>query len=83
MATNKPAATATATTPPAWWPQTLIDETEAGKLLGVSPETLRDWRCRRTVPLPFVKIGAAVRYVPSDLWEYLNAHTVRPAAVCA
>jgi hypothetical protein len=71
-----------ATNPPEWWPKKLVDETVAADLLGLTVPTLRDWRCRRTVDLPFVKLGAAVRYSPDDMWVWLNRNTVRPA-VCA
>jgi hypothetical protein len=69
------------TTPaPDWWPKQLIDEHEAGKLLNVPVVTLRDWRCRKSSTLPYIKLGknirATVKYEPSAIWRWLCANTV-------
>jgi hypothetical protein len=63
--------------PPEWWPKALIDERRASELLDVPVVTLRDWRCRRTRDLPFVKLGASVKYNPVDVWAWLCRNTVR------
>ena len=63
---------------PDWWPKTLLDESSTAELLGLTIPTLRDWRCRRTRALPFLKLGASVRYNPDDIWKWLCANTVRP-----
>jgi hypothetical protein len=67
---------------PSWWPEGLIDENRTAELIGLTVPTLRDWRCRKTRALPYVKLGAAVRYNPDALWEWVNRNTVRPM-VCA
>lgn len=36
--------------------------------LGLSPQTLANWRCTRRNPLRFVKIGRSVRYRRS-VWQ--------------
>lgn len=59
----------------------LIDEHRAAELLGLTIPTLRDWRCRKTRDLPYVKLGAAVRYEPDAVWRWLRANTVEPMAV--
>jgi len=52
-----------------------LNDEQAAKRLGVSPATLRSWRCREIGP-PFVKLGpgiqAAVRYNPDDLDEFMR-----------
>lgn len=40
--------------------------------LGLSTQTLANWRCTRRNPLPFVKIGRSVRYRRS-VWQALAA----------
>jgi hypothetical protein len=50
----------------------LLSTTEAGRLLGVSPRTLEDWRLRGGGPL-FRKIGRRiVRYLLSDLLAFVR-----------
>lgn len=50
-------------------------ETEAASLLGLSVKTLRAWRCHGRGPR-FVKFGRAVRYLRSDLDEFIRKNTV-------
>jgi excisionase family DNA binding protein len=45
-----------------------ITLTEAARLVGVNPRTLRKW------PLPFVTVGRVVRVRLSDLDDFLLAH---------
>lgn len=52
----------------------LITERQAATFLGVSPATLRVWRCTRRVQLPFVKVGRAVRYDERDLLAFVTAN---------
>lgn len=53
----------------------LLNDNEAAIKLGVSPATLRSWRCRGIGP-PFIKLGsssnASVRYNPIDLDDFLR-----------
>lgn len=51
-----------------------VDTDGAAERLGVTPETLRNWRWRGDGP-PFVKLGRAVRYRLSDLSAWLDAQT--------
>lgn len=62
---------------PEWWPARLLDETETAELLGLSVPTLRDWRCRKTRALPYLKLGASVRYDPDAAWRWLSANAVQ------
>ncbi len=49
----------------------LLHETEVAKILSVKVSTLRRWRWAGEPP-PFIKIGAAVRYDPQALKDYLT-----------
>ena len=56
-------------------PRDLLNDNQTAVRLGVSPATLRSWRCRGIGP-PFIKLGlssnASVRYNPIDLDEFLR-----------
>ena len=53
----------------------LLSESQAAELLQVSPGTLSVWRSTGRYALPFVKIGARVRYRRSDLQSWLDSRT--------
>lgn len=55
----------------------LLTESEAAQFLTVSVAALRAWRFRGKGPL-YLKLGAAVRYRPVDLQQYLDAVVVDP-----
>ena len=57
-------------------PSPLVDEKVAAEILGITPGTLSVWRCVRRYPLPFVKIGKAVRYRMADLEQFIESRTV-------
>jgi hypothetical protein len=47
--------------------------------LGIrSRKTSQNLRLQGREPLPYIKIGHAVRYPAPDVWAYLEKHTVRP-----
>jgi len=50
----------------------LINEHETAARLGLAVATLRRWRWARRGPR-WVRIGAAVRYAPSDLLAFVEA----------
>ncbi len=50
----------------------LVNETEAARILNIKVATLRRWRWAGS-RLRFIKIGAAVRYDPADLAEFIKA----------
>ncbi len=57
--------------------QRLVTEKQAGKLLSVSPRTLRNWRTRGGGPR-FVKIsGRCIRYRIADIYEWTKGRTKR------
>ena len=47
-----------------------ISESEAAKRLNVRPVTMRDWR-RKGMGPPFYRCGRLVRYLPSEVAEWL------------
>ncbi len=51
----------------------LLAEKEAADFLQLSPGTLSVWRSTGRYALPFVKIGARVRYRRSDLQSWLDS----------
>ena len=58
----------------------LLDETAAAAYLDLRPGTLSVWRSTRRYKLPYVKIGACVRYRKGDLDAFVQARTVDPEA---
>ncbi|MFZ1936148.1 MAG: helix-turn-helix domain-containing protein [Thermoguttaceae bacterium] len=61
-------------------PSPLLDEKQAAEILNVTPGTLSVWRCTRRYPIPYVKVGRAVRYRLVDLEKFLASRTVGAAA---
>lgn len=57
----------------------LLTPADIGRRLGVSVETLRDWRYRRMGPR-YVRVGRNVRYDPRDVDAWQRAQTVDPSA---
>jgi predicted DNA-binding transcriptional regulator AlpA len=53
-----------------------LDTVEAAAYLGKQPATLVVWRCTKRYPLPYLKIGGAVRYEESDLIAFLESRKV-------
>ena len=62
-------ATATNTPP-------LVDANRAAEILGIAVGTLSVWRCTQRYPLPYAKIGRAVRYNVADLEDFISSRTV-------
>jgi predicted DNA-binding transcriptional regulator AlpA len=54
-----------------------ITDIEAAGRLGLAVATLRQWRYRGRGP-KFMRFGRAVRYLPSDLDEFVRESTVTP-----
>lgn len=49
---------------------------EAARYLGVKAQTLRAWRSRGTVKIPFIKLGKAVIYRVADLDAFIERNRV-------
>ena len=47
---------------------------EAAEYLGVKKQSLETWRCTGRYAIPYVRIGAAIRYNQSDLDAYIAAN---------
>jgi len=56
----------------------LVDEREAARILCVSPGTLSVWRSTRRWPLPYAKLGKAIRYSTAALEKFVAERTVVP-----
>lgn len=50
----------------------LLNERDVAHAVGMSLGTVRRWRLLKDGP-PYLKIGASVRYRPSDLADWLKA----------
>ena len=53
-----------------------LKDTEAAKLLGLHPQTLRNMRCKREGPV-YYKLNRAVRYLEKDLLDYLEKRKIQ------
>ena len=49
----------------------LLTPEQVARLTGLSPETLAQWRSQKR-GIPYLKMGRAVRYHPSDVQNYLE-----------
>jgi excisionase family DNA binding protein len=59
----------------------LLTDKEAADALGVSKSTLQAWRCTGRVPLPFIKLGRAVRYRREDIAAFIEQHAAEHTGV--
>ena len=57
-----------------------LTEREVAALLGLSVATLRAWRHRGKGPR-FLRLGRSVRYLPSDLADFVRASAVDTRSV--
>ncbi len=57
-----------------------LTEREVADLLGLSVATLRAWRHRGKGPR-FLRLGRSVRYLPSDLADFVRASAVDTRSV--
>jgi predicted DNA-binding transcriptional regulator AlpA len=59
----------------------LLNAKEASRYLGVKEQTLAQWRCFKIGP-KYIKLGRkSVRYVQSDIDNYLKQCLVEPSGV--
>jgi hypothetical protein len=55
-----------------------IDTAAAAALIGISPATLRDWKCQRIGP-PYIQLSSrCVRYTIKDLEKFVSDRRVVP-----
>ena len=57
-----------------------LTEREVAELLGLSVATLRAWRHRAKGPR-FLRLGRSVRYLPSDVADFVRASAVDTTSV--
>jgi excisionase family DNA binding protein len=57
--------------------EALLSDKEASKYLGLTDGTLSVWRSTGRYQIPFIKIGANVRYRQVDLDTWLNERTFK------
>lgn len=55
---------------------TMVCTKEAARMLGLAEVTLKMWRSRNKSPVPFVRVGKAVRYSVESLREYIARNTI-------
>jgi excisionase family DNA binding protein len=48
---------------------------QTAEYLNISAQTLANWRSQGRINLPYKKLGALVRYKPSDVELFLEQHT--------
>jgi len=58
----------------------LLSDKEASKYLGLADGTLSVWRSTGRYQIPFIKIGANVRYRQSTLDAWLESRTQKATA---
>ena len=51
----------------------LYSVSEAAEILGIKETTLATWRCRRSVEVPYLKIGHRVMYAEDDLARFIES----------
>jgi predicted site-specific integrase-resolvase len=55
-----------------------MNDVEAAKMLGLSPQTLRNWRCKGLGP-EYVRLNSrCIRYKLEALENYMSRHRVIP-----
>lgn len=56
-------------------PNRLVTRQEAADMLGLKPETLAKWACRKQYGLRMVKVGSRVRYRLGDVEHFIEENT--------
>lgn len=52
----------------------LLTTDEVANLFDLHPGSIRAGRSKKTLALPFIRIGRSVRYRPEDVAAFLEAH---------
>ena len=66
----------TSTSPVDGQRQDLFTVPEAANYLAIKPRTLDVWRSTKRVQIPFVRVGAAIRYRRIDLDAFIESRRV-------
>ncbi|HSW45068.1 MAG TPA: helix-turn-helix domain-containing protein [Phycisphaerae bacterium] len=54
----------------------LLTETETANALGMKTQTLRLWRSKNRVKLPYLKVGRSIKYRLDDIERFLETSRV-------
>jgi excisionase family DNA binding protein len=54
----------------------LLTPEQAAEMLNIKTQTLSAWRCANRHGLPYVRVGACIRYQLADLEAWLASRTV-------
>lgn len=57
----------------------LMNTDQVAEMLGLASHTLAVWRSEGRMDLPYIKLGRSVRYLTSDVLEYLDKQRIDPA----
>jgi len=79
MPADRPARAIPTPRPAPVAPARLLTAEQVADILGVTPPTLANWRCRRHGPA-YVRVGRLARYRVDDVEAYIQSRTV-PAHV--
>jgi excisionase family DNA binding protein len=55
----------------------LLTRKEAAAMLGISPDTLAYWKCKKKNHLPIVRVGSLAQYKISDLHRFVKERVER------
>ena len=55
----------------------LLSRKQAAAFLGISPDTLAYWKCKKKNHLPIVRIGSLIKYKISDLHRFVEERVER------
>lgn len=55
----------------------LLTPSEAAHRIGISPQTLANWRCTKRYELQFIQIGRTIRYRADDIERITQAGLVK------
>ncbi len=55
----------------------LMTTQEVADYLNIKKQTLEAWRSRNTINIPYIRIGASIRYKKQDVEEWLAKHLVK------
>ena len=51
----------------------LLSSQQAANYLGISAGTLDNWRCNKSVQIPYIKLGRSVKYVKDSLDAFIKS----------
>jgi len=55
--------------------QKLLNQQELADYLGTTVGTLNTWRCQNRYPIPYIKVGALIRYDLEQVNKWLEIRT--------